>query len=167
VTFDGVAMSALLPTRTRAFLVALILGTEAIAQIDEVGPPLGRLVDLGGRKLHLHCTGNGSPTVVIEAGASSFAIDFALVQSQVAHIARVCSYDRAGMGWSDARSDVETPIRVIRDLRTLLDAAVEKGPSSWWVPHGVEYSSACSRLSTPPRLRAWCSSIRLQKTNCS
>jgi pimeloyl-ACP methyl ester carboxylesterase len=67
-------------------------------------------------------------TVVIEAGASSFAIDFALVQPEVATATRVCAYDRAGSGWSDARPDVETPIRVVRDLRALLDAAGEKGP---------------------------------------
>ena len=95
---------------------------------NEVGSPLGRLVDIGGRRLHLHCTGSGSPTVVVEAGASSFAIDFSLVQPDVSRTTRVCSYDRAGSGWSDARPDVETPIRVIRDLRTLLDTAGEKGP---------------------------------------
>jgi pimeloyl-ACP methyl ester carboxylesterase len=65
---------------------------------------------------------------VIEAGASSFAIDFALVQPAVAKATRVCSYDRAGSGWSGARPDVETPIRVVRDLRTLLDTAGERGP---------------------------------------
>ena len=95
---------------------------------DSVESPLGRLVDIGGRRLHLHCTGSGSPTVVIEAGASSFAVDFSLVQPEVSKTTRVCSYDRAGSGWSDARPDVETPTRVIRDLRRLLDTAAEKGP---------------------------------------
>jgi pimeloyl-ACP methyl ester carboxylesterase len=104
----------------------LSLAVSAAAQ--DIGPPLGRLLDVGGRRLHLHCTGGGSPTVVIEAGASSFAIDFALVQPDVSKTTRVCSYDRAGSGWSDQRPDVETPIRVIRDLRTLLDTAGEKGP---------------------------------------
>jgi pimeloyl-ACP methyl ester carboxylesterase len=50
------------------------------------------------------------------------------VQPEVAKATRVCSYDRAGSGWSDPRPDVETPIRVVRDLRALLDAAGEKGP---------------------------------------
>jgi pimeloyl-ACP methyl ester carboxylesterase len=105
-------------------LASLVAATTA----QDVESPLGRLVDIGGRRLHLHCTGNGSPTVVIEAGASSFSIDFSLVQPGVSQTTRVCSYDRAGSGWSDARPDVETPIRVIRDLRTLLDTAGEKGP---------------------------------------
>ena len=99
-----------------------------LAQSADVGPPPGRLVDIGGRKLHFHCTGNGSPTVVIEAGASAFAIDFALAQPEIAKTTRVCSYDRAGSGWSDPRPDVETPLRVIRDLHALLERAGEKGP---------------------------------------
>lgn len=107
-------------------LACVSLAVPAVAQ--DIGPPLGLLVDVGGRRLHLHCTGNGSPTVVIEAGASSFAIDFALVQPEVSKTTRVCSYDRANSGWSDMRPDVDTPIRVIRDLRTLLDTAGEKGP---------------------------------------
>jgi pimeloyl-ACP methyl ester carboxylesterase len=85
-------------------------------------------VDIGGRRLHIHCTGSGSPTVVIEAGASAFAIDWTLVQPDVARARRVCSYDRAGSGWSDARPDVETPARVVADLHALLGAAGERGP---------------------------------------
>jgi pimeloyl-ACP methyl ester carboxylesterase len=117
--------------RTSLVAITLALLTLAVpvhTQETDAGPPLGRLVDVGGRRLHLNCSGSAAPTVVIEAGASSFAIDFALVQPQVAKVTRVCSYDRAGSGWSDARPDVETPIRVVRDLRALLDAAGEKGP---------------------------------------
>ena len=71
------------------------------AQTIDIGPPPGRLVDIGGRRLHVNCTGSGLPTVVREAGASSFAIDWSLVQPEVARSTRVCSYDRAGSGWSD------------------------------------------------------------------
>jgi pimeloyl-ACP methyl ester carboxylesterase len=118
-------------TRTSFLTITLALLTSAapaFSQGIDAGPPLGRLIDVGGRRLHLHCSGSGAPTVVIEAGASAFAIDFALVQPEVAKATRVCSYDRAGSGWSDARPDVETPIGVVRDLRALLDAAGEKGP---------------------------------------
>src|SRR5690606_19174686 len=111
-----------------ALAIAVAGIATAAAQAPDIGPAPGRLVDIGGRRLHIHCTGSGSPTVVIEAGASAFAIDFALVQPQVAATTRACSYDRAGSGWSDRRADVETPIRVIRDLRALLDAAGERGP---------------------------------------
>jgi hypothetical protein len=114
---------SVLMTRMSAMTITLALLTSAApapAQDTDAGPPLGRLVDVGGRRLHLHCSGSVTPTVVIEAGASAFAIDFALVQPEVARATQVCSYDRAASGWSDARPDVETPIRVVRDLRALL-----------------------------------------------
>jgi pimeloyl-ACP methyl ester carboxylesterase len=109
-------------------VLVVCAGLAASTTAQDAGSPLGRLVDIGGRRLHLHCTGSGAPTVVIEAGASSFAIDFSLVQPDVATTTRVCSYDRANSGWSDARPDVDTPIRIVRDLRTLLDTVGEKGP---------------------------------------
>src|SRR6185503_7396802 len=92
------------------------------------GPPPGRLVDVGGRKLHVNCAGSGSPTVVLEAGASSFALDWSLVQPEIARTQRVCSYDRAGSGWSDPRPDVETPARIAADLHAALAAAGERPP---------------------------------------
>lgn len=106
----------------------LLVTLVAPATAQDAEPPPGRLVDIGGRRLHLHCTGSGSPVVVIEAGASAFAIDFSLVQPDVSKTTRVCAYDRAGSGWSDPRPDVQTPLRIVRDLRTLLDTAGEKGP---------------------------------------
>ena len=67
-------------------------------------PPSSRLVDLGGWRLHLNCLGEArisQPTVILEAGAGDFSVDWNLVQPNVARFARVCSYDRAGSGWSD------------------------------------------------------------------
>lgn len=109
-------------------LVALVAAPQLSAQQPDIGPPPGRLVDIGGRKLHLICSGSGLPTVVLEAGASSFAIDWTLVQSQIARTNRVCSYDRAGMGWSDPRGDVDTPARIVADLRALLVQSRERPP---------------------------------------
>jgi pimeloyl-ACP methyl ester carboxylesterase len=98
-----------------------------LAQAAEVGPPPGRLVDVSaGRRLHLNCSGSGSPTVILEAGASSFAIDWALVQPEIARTNRVCSYDRAGHGWSDPGAGGESA--VVGDLRVLLQASGEKPP---------------------------------------
>ena len=79
----------------------LTTGAMLHAGQGDLPPAPGKLFDVGGgRKLHAICTGTGAPTVVIEAGASSFAIDFTLVQRQVEKSSRVCSYDRAGSGWS-------------------------------------------------------------------
>lgn len=99
-----------------------------LAQPADIGTPLGQLIDIGGRNLHFHCTGSGAPTVILEAGASSFAIDWALVQPELARSHRVCSYDRAGFGWSDARPGTETPAKIVADLHAGLAAIAEKPP---------------------------------------
>jgi pimeloyl-ACP methyl ester carboxylesterase len=86
------------------------------------------MVDVGGRRMHIHCSGSGNPTVLLEGGGGAFAIDWALVQPQVAGSTRVCSYDRAGLGWSDRGPAYETVEQTVSDLHTLLQAAGEKGP---------------------------------------
>ena len=75
-------------------------GRVAGGQVEPSPPIPGRLVDVGGHRVHLSCSGAGSTTVVFEAGAGAFSIDFALVQPEVAKFARACSYDRAGYAWS-------------------------------------------------------------------
>jgi pimeloyl-ACP methyl ester carboxylesterase len=90
--------------------------------------PPGRLIDIGGRKLHLYCTGKGSPTVILVAGGGAFSIDWALVQPKVAENTRVCSYDRAGLAWSDRGPADETVEPTVTDLHTLLETAGETPP---------------------------------------
>jgi pimeloyl-ACP methyl ester carboxylesterase len=111
-----------------ALTVLVALGAAAVAgQSIEIGPPPGTLVDIGGRTLHAICSGTGAPTVILEAGASSFAIDWTLVQPDIAKTTRICSYDRAGHGWSD-RGPTPTPARIVADLHALLAALGEKPP---------------------------------------
>jgi hypothetical protein len=72
-------------------------------------PPPGRLIDLGGWRLHLNCTGTrraSRPTVILEAGAGDFSVDWSLVQPGIAAFARVCSYDRAGL---KAKPETQNP----------------------------------------------------------
>jgi len=90
--------------------------------------PRGHLVDIGGRKLHILCSGQGSPTIILVAGAGAFAIDWNLVQLRIDSTTRVCSYDRAGLGWSDSGYAEETLEETISDLHKLLQAAGEKPP---------------------------------------
>jgi pimeloyl-ACP methyl ester carboxylesterase len=101
---------------------------RAQGRLSEYYPPQGKLVDIGTRNLHINCSGKGSPTVILMAGGGAFAIDWALVQPKVAATTRVCSYDRAGLAWSDPGPADETVEQTVIDLHTLLHAAGEKGP---------------------------------------
>jgi pimeloyl-ACP methyl ester carboxylesterase len=88
----------------------------------------GRLVDVGGFRLHLNCIAEGSPTVVLDAGLSRDSLDWSLVQPEVARTTRVCAYDRAGMGWSEASPHPRTPEVIAEELHTLLANADIAGP---------------------------------------
>jgi pimeloyl-ACP methyl ester carboxylesterase len=113
-----------------AILLASIAAAQAHAQAVAMKeyPPPGKLVDIGGRKLHLFCEGKGGPTVILMAGGGAFSIDWALVQPKVAKDTRVCSYDRAGLAWSDPGPVDETVEQTVSDLHALLKTADERGP---------------------------------------
>jgi pimeloyl-ACP methyl ester carboxylesterase len=91
-------------------------------------PHPGRLVDVGGHQLHIHCTGRGTPIVVLEAPASGLSESWAPVQAAVDKVTRVCSYDRAGMGWSEQGDGPFDPGRVPLELQALLAGAGEQPP---------------------------------------
>jgi pimeloyl-ACP methyl ester carboxylesterase len=83
----------------------------------------GRMVDVGGYKLHIHCTGRG-PSVVLESGLGGWSVDWTRVQPGVERFARVCSYDRSGMGWSErGPASASTREGIAKQLKQLLDAA--------------------------------------------
>jgi pimeloyl-ACP methyl ester carboxylesterase len=89
-------------------------------------PAPGRLVDLGSHQLHVQCTGEGSPVVVLEAPAAGVSVSWGWVQPEVARVTRVCSYDRAGMGWSWRPDGDYDPQAAAGELRRALDG--EPGP---------------------------------------
>ena len=91
-------------------------------------PPPGVLVDVGGFRLHLNCTGQGSPTVVLDTGLGVPSPSWAPVQTSVARMTRVCSYDRAGYGWSDPGPQPRTSEAIATELHGLLEKAGERGP---------------------------------------
>jgi pimeloyl-ACP methyl ester carboxylesterase len=91
-------------------------------------PRPGGLVDAGGHQLHIYCTGQGSPVVVLEAGTGSMSAAWGWVQPEIAKLTRVCSYDRTGLGWSEAGDGRFVPARVPEELRVLLDRGNEIGP---------------------------------------
>ena len=92
-------------------------------------PPVGRLIEHGGRLSHLYCMGNGSPTVILEAGLdASGSQTWTSIQPEIAANTRVCSYDRAGILWSEPRAEPRDADRIATELHSLLDAASEPPP---------------------------------------
>jgi pimeloyl-ACP methyl ester carboxylesterase len=91
-------------------------------------PPPGHLVDIGGYRLHLWCTGDGAPAVILDAGLGGTSADWGFVQPDVARFTRVCSYDRAGMGYSDPGPSPRTARRIAGELAELLGRSGIGGP---------------------------------------
>lgn len=118
-------------------LAVLIIGLGIIGAIYEslaeaadakAYPPPGQLVDVGGYRLHINCTGTGSPTVIIEAGLGDWSTGWDVVQQGVAKATRVCTYDRAGWGWSEAGPLPRDAAQFAKELYTLLQNANIPGP---------------------------------------
>lgn len=91
-------------------------------------PPPGRLVDIGGYRLHLWCTGDGAPAVILDTGLGGSSAGWGFVQPDVARFTRVCSYDRAGMGYSDPGPSPRTARRIASELAELLGRSGIDGP---------------------------------------
>src|SRR5437870_8306166 len=111
-------------------LLLLGLLSQALASAVDAShyPPPGQLVDVGGYRLHINCTGTGSPTVVIESGWGDMSAAWGWVQPEVAKTTRICTYDRAGMGWSEASPEPRVAREYAKELHTLLANANETGP---------------------------------------
>jgi pimeloyl-ACP methyl ester carboxylesterase len=149
------AVKTMISRRGLSFLAAILgfagspnaAGAQAAPNTAPLPPP-GELVDLGGWRVHLHCTGQAStaqPTVILEAGAGGFSVDWSLVQPEVARFARVCSYDRAGLGWSDLGPHPRTLRQIVWELHTLLQRAGVRPP---YVLVGHSYGGILARLFT-------------------
>lgn len=114
--------------------VALLLAAGVVYQaigsrLDRTRfPAPGRLIDVGGHRLHLYETGSGSPAVVLESGISASSLNWRRVQTQIAKFARVCSYDRSGLGWSELCDEPCTPMSLAAQLHSLLRAAELPSP---------------------------------------
>jgi pimeloyl-ACP methyl ester carboxylesterase len=117
----------------RSFRTAMrVMGTVFLAVLCSAAPkeppPIGQLIDIGGRMLHIHCTGSGSPTVIVENGGAAFSFDWELVRPPVARFTRICTYDRAGYAWSDAGPEFDTFDQAVHDIHLLLARAAVPGP---------------------------------------
>jgi pimeloyl-ACP methyl ester carboxylesterase len=93
------------------------------ARDHRFNPMTGRLFDVGGYKMHIDCTGEGSPMVILESGLGDTYVSWRKVQPQIAKFTRVCSYDRAGISYSDPSSQPRTSKVIAGQLHALLQAA--------------------------------------------
>ena len=109
-------------------LVGAVYESAAEAADARAYPPPGQLVDVGGYRLHINCMGTGSPTVVINAGWGDWSEGWSRVQPEAAKTTRVCTYDRAGMGYSEAGSLPRTAEHFAKELHILLQHAAIPGP---------------------------------------
>lgn len=91
-------------------------------------PAMGQRVDVGGYSLHINCTGEGSLTVVVDAGNGDFSLSWQGIQSEVTNLTRICTYDRAGYGWSDPSPKPRTAKIMADELHTLLSKAGVEPP---------------------------------------
>ena len=91
-------------------------------------PPVGKLVDVGGRMMHIDCEGDGSPTVILDAGLGDSSLSWRKVQPEIAKFTRVCSYDRAGVGYSEPSLAPRTSKVMASELHALLGAAGIRPP---------------------------------------
>lgn len=138
VIIPGVARG--LRSRTRAWVVYPLLGAYALSACGggyqtirewsdrRTHPAPGRLIDVGGHRLHLRCTGAGSPTVILESGLGETAAYWGWIAPVVAVETQVCAYDRAGRGWSDPAPFPQDAVAVATDLHLLLEHDHMQGP---------------------------------------
>jgi len=120
----GISLASLLGL----MLVGYIYEPIAEAADAKAYPPPGQMVDVGGYHLHINCTGSGSPTVVVESGWGDMSATWGWVQPEIAKTTRICTYDRAGMGWSESSPQPRTAREYAKELHTLLTKANEPGP---------------------------------------
>lgn len=105
----------------------MVQGVKSASAVRKY-PPVGRMVSVGDHSMHLYCTGEGSPTVVLESGLGEGALSWSAVQPSLSATSRVCSYDRSGSFWSEPSKAGRSSDAIAQELMTLLTNAGEKGP---------------------------------------
>ncbi|MFN2149021.1 MAG: alpha/beta fold hydrolase [Anaerolineales bacterium] len=131
-----------------AGLIIFLLVRESITRRNYHAeyPPPGERVDLGTHSIHLNCTGSGSPTVLFESDLDQYGVlSWALVQPAIAEFTRACSYDRAGILWSDPGPLPRDGETIARELEAVLNVAGEEGP---YVLVGHAFGGAYARIFT-------------------
>lgn len=103
-------------------------GSLAKTDIADIFPMPGKLVDVGNHKLHINCSGQGENTVVFESGGGSWSLDWTNVVNRLSRSSRVCTYDRAGFGWSENATGARDIATIVNELHQLLTNGGIEGP---------------------------------------
>jgi pimeloyl-ACP methyl ester carboxylesterase len=146
-------------------LLAYLLIREAIARSKYRAeyPPPGRMVSLETHDVHLHCMGTGSPTVVFEADLDQYgSLSWDSVQGEVGEFTRACSYDRAGIMWSEPGPRPRDGETIARELGAVLEAAGEDGP---YVLVGHAFGGAYARIFTGQNPEAVCGLVLVDSSH--
>ena len=115
-------------------LLAIVLAGSSsfnairLYRFRSANPPPGSFYSVEGRKMRINCTGSGSPTIILEAGSGGDGLVWGGVQPVLSKATRVCSYDRAGLGWSERRPGTRDADRIAGELHELLRQAKVTGP---------------------------------------
>lgn len=143
---------------TRRVLIGLLVALSALAGIGAIYqaigtardarafPPPGQMIDVGGYKMHIVCSGPQTadgPTVILDHVGAANAAQWGLVQPEIAKTTRVCAYDRAGFGWSERGPTPRDARQSMQELHTLLEKASIPGP---YLLVGHSYGANVARL---------------------
>jgi pimeloyl-ACP methyl ester carboxylesterase len=110
-------------------VLALSLWNLAVAKWQHAHNPVpGNFYSVNERLMHLYCSGTGAPTIIIEAGAGANSLGWQGVQPKLSQLTRVCTYDRAGHGWSQPGAGPRDAEAIVRELHALLDQAGVQRP---------------------------------------
>jgi len=126
-------------------LVVLGMAFQAIAiELDKRNyPPPGQLYSVNGHSMHLVCLGEGSPTVILQAGGAADSTWWYWVQRQLAAHTRVCAFDRPGMGWSESTTDQRDALTLMSELHALLAQANVRPP---YIMAGHSWGAVLTRI---------------------
>jgi len=128
------------------YSVGMLYEARAETADRERFSPAGRMVNVNGRAMHIYCAGErapGQPVVILEAGLGDHLYSWYSLQTEVSGFARVCAYDRAGMGWSEPSRAPRTAGQIADELAALLVSAQEPGP---YVLVGHSYGGLIARM---------------------
>ncbi len=120
--FRRIALSSILLVVLLA-IAGFLYENISEARDRRFNPMPGQLVDVNGRKAHIYCSGEGGPTVILDSGLGDTYYSWQKVQPEIAKLTRVCSYDRAGLGYSDRSPDPRTSQVIAQELHALLHTA--------------------------------------------